>query len=224
MTNTNKFVAYYRVSTNRQGKSGLGLAAQNETVANYCMDRGKIIAEFTEIESGKNNDRVKLKRAIELAKQQQATLLIAKLDRLSRNAAFIMTLKDSGVSFVACDMPNANTLTIGIFASMAQWERERISQRIKEALRQAKKKGKKLGNPQNLTRMAAIKGGQSRKTKAINEPKNKEAYRLIKVLKEQGNSYRIIAERLNSEGLRTVRGKLFHITTVARIYKMYQAA
>lgn len=224
MTNTNKFVAYYRVSTAKQGKSGLGLAAQNETVTSYCANRGDIIAEFTEIESGKNNHRVKLQKAIQLAKEQSATLLIAKLDRLSRNAAFIMTLKDSGVSFVACDMPNANTLTIGIFASMAQWERERISQRIKEALKQAKKKGKRLGNPQNLTNEARAKGRSIRKAKALAKQANKEAYRLIKVLKEQGNSYRIIAERLNSEGLRTVRGKLFHITTVARIYKMYQAA
>src|SRR6056297_1708444 len=132
-----KFIAYYRVSTKQQGASGLGLEAQKTAVKNFIHSRGasEIPPPFTEIESGKNDDRQELRKAISRCKETGATLLIAKLDRLSRNASFIFTLRDelqqAGVDFIACDMPEANTLTIGIMATMAQHEREIISKRTK---------------------------------------------------------------------------------------------
>ncbi|WP_229370339.1 recombinase family protein [Fibrivirga algicola] len=122
-----RYVAYYRVSTKQQGDSGLGLAAQQTAVASFV--RGPIVAEFTVVELGKNNGRVQLAQAIERAKREGAVLVIAKLDRLSRNASFILTLRDSGVNFQCVDLTDANTLTIGIFATLAQHERELISSR-----------------------------------------------------------------------------------------------
>ncbi|SFF36436.1 recombinase family protein [Spirosoma endophyticum] len=116
-----KYVAYYRVSTKAQGESGLGLEAQRSSVAGFV--KGGVLAEFTEVESGKNNQRVQLGAAIDCAKKEGAILVIAKLDRLSRNASFIFTLRDSGVNFQCVDMPDANTLTIGIFATLAQHDR-----------------------------------------------------------------------------------------------------
>src|SRR6202047_102390 len=143
-----KFVAYFRVSTDRQGKSGLGLEAQRESVMN-CLDGGRwtLIAEFTEVESGKRNDRPELEKALASCKKQKAKLVIAKLDRLSRNLAFIAALMDSGVEFIAVDNPHANKLTVHILAAVAQHEREMIGQRTRDALQAAKARGKRLGNP-----------------------------------------------------------------------------
>lgn len=138
------FVAYYRVSTARQGQSGLGLAAQKKSVRDYVGD-GRILTEFTEIETGKRNDRDALIAALNECRLTGATLVIAKLDRLSRNAAFLMGLRDSGVDFVACDMPNANRLTVGIMALVAEQEAEAISSRTKAALAAAKDRGQTLG-------------------------------------------------------------------------------
>ena len=143
-----KFVAYYRVSTDKQGRSGLGLEAQLATVENYAArSGGDIIASFQEVESGKRSDRPELLKALALCRQKKATLIIAKLDRLSRNVAFIANLMESRVEFVACDMPEANKLTLHIMAAMAQHEREATSQRTKEALQAAKARGQRLGNP-----------------------------------------------------------------------------
>ncbi len=139
-------VAYYRVSTDRQGKSGLGLDAQRAAVAAYLAGRGEKIAEFTEIESGKRNDRPQLAAALMLCRQQKARLIIAKLDRLARNVHFISGLMESGVDFVAVDMPEANRLTLHILAAVAEHEREMISQRTKAAREQAKARGTRLGN------------------------------------------------------------------------------
>jgi DNA invertase Pin-like site-specific DNA recombinase len=143
-----KFIAYFRVSTDRQGKSGLGLDAQREAVMNYLNGgRWTLVDEFTEVESGKRNDRPELVKALTTCKQQKAKLAIAKLDRLSRNLAFIATLMDSGVEFIAVDNPHANKLTVHILAAVAQHEREIISARTSEALKAAKARGKRLGNP-----------------------------------------------------------------------------
>jgi DNA invertase Pin-like site-specific DNA recombinase len=153
----NKFVAYFRVSTARQGASGLGLEAQREALTQY-LNGGKheLIAEFTEIETGKGNaplaKRPKLNEALTLCRKTGARLLIAKLDRLSRNLAFIANLMESKVKFVAADLPEANELTIHIFAAFAQFEARRISERTKDALRAAKARGVVLGRagPTNL--------------------------------------------------------------------------
>ena len=137
-----KFVAYFRVSTDRQGQSGLGLEAQRSAVSAY-LNGGSwtMIAEFTEVESGKHGDRPQLAAALAACKKHKAKLVIAKLDRLSRNLAFIATLMDSGVEFVAVDNPHANKLTLHILAAVAQHEREMISQRTRDALQAAKTRG-----------------------------------------------------------------------------------
>ena len=131
------FIAYYRVSTQRQGLSGLGLEAQKSSVLSFLNNR-TILAEFTDVETGKNDNRPQLLKAIELAKQTNSTLLIAKLDRLSRNLTFVSTLMDTKMKFICADMPDANELTIHIFAALAQWERKRISERTKGAMAQLK--------------------------------------------------------------------------------------
>lgn len=145
---TTKFITYYRVSTPGQGASGLGLEAQQMAVKKHLAQvNGAELASFTEIESGKNNARPQLQAALLRCRQTRATLLVAKFDRLSRNAAFLLTLRDSNMKFVAADMPDANNLTIGLLAVVAEHEREMISKRTKEALAAAKARGAKLGNP-----------------------------------------------------------------------------
>ena len=156
-----RIIGYERVSTARQGASGLGLEAQRQAIEAYATQRGAtLIARFTEVESGRNADRPELKQALHLAKVTGATLVIAKLDRLSRNAAFLLTLRDSGVRFSAVDLPEANDLTVGIMALVAQQEREAISRRTKEALAIARSRGVKLGNPNGAAAFRrAGKGG-----------------------------------------------------------------
>ena len=136
-----RFVAYYRVSTDRQGKSGLGLDAQQAAVLAFINGNAELVPEFTEIESGKRVDRPELAKALEVCRRQKAKLVIAKLDRLWRNLAFIATLMKAGVEFVAVDNPHANKLTVHILAAVAQHEREMISERTKAALRAAKARG-----------------------------------------------------------------------------------
>lgn len=214
---TKKYVAYYRVSTKKQGESGLGLEAQKTLVAANTHD-GKIIAEYIEVESGKNDKRTELEKAIVKAKETNAVLIIAKLDRLSRNVSFIFKLRDSGVNFVCCDVPNANTLTIAIFAGLAQQERELISQRTKAALAEKKRQGVKLGTPENLTKEAQKKGVQTNKEKFVS------AYsQIAEVIRTKHKfeklTFRQITEKINGLGYRTVTGKLFTLCLVHRIYK-----
>jgi DNA invertase Pin-like site-specific DNA recombinase len=159
-----RIIGYERVSTARQGENGLGIAAQRQAIDGFAAQRGAaLIARFTEVESGRNPDRPELGRALHLAKVTGATLVIAKLDRLSRNAAFLLTLRDSGVRFAAVDLPEANDLTVGIMALVAQQEREAISRRTKEALAIARSRGVKLGNPNGA---AALKRAGKRRCAA----------------------------------------------------------
>src|SRR3954466_14112607 len=145
------FVAYYRVSTDRQGQSGLGLDAQRAAVAGFFGAR-ELIAEFTEVESGKRADRPQLAAALDLCRRRRAMLVIAKLDRLARNVAFIASLMEAGVEFTAVDMPSANKLTLHILAAVAEHEREMISARTRAALAAAKARGVRLGRPDRETR------------------------------------------------------------------------
>lgn len=149
-----RFIAYYRVSTDKQGKSGLGLDAQRQAVAGFVAGRGEIVAEHTEIESTRNK-RPELHAALEACRKHKATLLIARLDRLARNVAFISNLMESRVDFLAVDMPEANRLTIHILAAVAEHEREMISKRTKAALQAAKARGTALGKPQSPSRVAS---------------------------------------------------------------------
>lgn len=141
-----RFVAYYRVSTDRQGRSGLGLEAQREAVRGYVAQRaGAVLDEFTEVETGKRSDRPELAAALETCRRHKATLVIAKLDRLARNMAFVANLMEGRADFVAADMPHADKFTIHIFAALAEEEGRRISQRTKAALAAAKVRGVRLG-------------------------------------------------------------------------------
>jgi len=208
-----QFVTYFRVSTHKQD---LGIEAQKDCVSRFIESR-KVLASFTEKESGKINSRPELMKAIAYAKDHKATLLIAKLDRLSRNASFIMTLRDTGVEFIACDMPDANTVTIGIMAVLAQDERERISKRTKEALAVLKRKGVKLGKPENLTDEARAKAIVSIRYNARTNRNNQRAMGYIKSLRKEGKSYREIADELNSRGFTTSREKSFNPIQVQRL-------
>lgn len=216
-----KYIAYYRVSTQKQGNSGLGLEAQRSDVYRFVERGGSLIAEYQDIESGKNNDRPNLIKAIEECKKEVATLLIAKLDRLSRNASFILMLRDSKVDFVCCDMPDANSITIGIMAILAQDERERTSQRTKAALAELKRKGVKLGTPKNLTEQARINSLQVRRENAYKDENNRKAGALIVSMRGQGKSFYQITKELNKLGFKTRKGKTFQQNQVQILFDRY---
>lgn len=217
-----KYIAYYRVSSKQQGISGLGLEAQKNLV--YTFLKGiKPIDEFTDIESGtsKGNDRKGLKEALKRCKEHNAILIIAKLDRLSRNVSFISKLMESEVEFIATDMPQANKFTIHIFSALAEQEAQFISERTQVALQEAKKKGKKLGSPQNLTREARKKGTLSRMKKALENENNRRATAMIVSMKKDNLSYRKIAENLNESGFVTSTGKKFSSSQVFTLYERF---
>ncbi|MFC4686591.1 recombinase family protein [Epilithonimonas pallida] len=216
-----KFIAYYRVSTKQQGNSGLGLDAQKTMVRNFLKEDDILIDQFEEVESGKNDNRPQLLKAIEKSKSEGATLLIAKLDRLSRNAGFIFLLKDSNVDFKCCDMPEANSLTIGIMACLAQEERELISKRTTAALQELKAKGIKLGNPQNLTPEARQLGNEMMRLKALQNENNRKATALIVSLRNAGSSYGKIADALNENGFKTSRGCEFTSSQTLILYDRF---
>lgn len=216
-----KYIAYYRVSTQRQGQSGLGLEAQKSAVQRFLKNDENLLKSYTDIESGKNNNRPNLLNAIEDCKKENATLLIAKLDRLSRNAAFIFTLRDTHVNFKAVDMPEANSVTIGIMAVLAQDERERISQRTKSALAQLKAKGIKLGKPENLTDYSRQRSLEIRQKNANDNINNRLATALIVSMRKEDKIYSVIANQLNSSGFKTRRNSQFSAMTVKRLYDRY---
>ena len=217
-----KYVVYYRVSTKRQGLSGLGLEAQRTIVENYVKNN-IVIAEFTEIETGKSANRPQLNRALECCKSNNATLLVAKIDRLSRNLHFVTSLQAANIDFIACDMPSANRLTIHIIAAIAENEAQLISQRTKQALAEKKKQGIKLGNPQNngLTEKSIAKGRNIRKENALCNEKNKQAGTLILSLRNGGAKWSAIVNQLNANGFKTRRNCNFDITGVKRLYFRY---
>ena len=214
-----QYIAYYRVSTQKQGVSGLGIKAQKSSVSRFLNQDGVLLHEFTDIESGKRNDRPSLLLAIEACKKENAVLLIAKLDRLSRNVGFIYTLKESQVKFKCCDMPDANSVTIGIMAVLAQEERERTSQRTKDALAELKRQGIKLGSPQNLNCNARLKGLKTRQENAQKNENNRKATALITALRNESKSFYAITKQLNEFGFKTRRGKSFTQVQVKILYE-----
>ncbi|UHG94916.1 recombinase family protein [Spirosoma oryzicola] len=211
-----KYVPYYRVSTASQGKSGLGLSAQQDIVQRFLKAGDELLDEFIEVESGKRADRPQLAAAIAHAKLHKARLLIAKLDRLSRNVSFIFSLRNSEVDFVACDIPDANTLTVGIMAVLAQHERELIGERTRAALAAKKAQGYKLGTS-NITPEITQRGLAARQQNAQTNLANRQAAELVRLYRKEGLTYRAIAERLNQMGYRTRRGQEFLAMSVKRL-------
>ena len=217
-----RFIAYERVSTARQGVSGLGLEAQRHSIDAFAASRNaEVLARFTEVESGRNPDRPELAKALHLSKITGATLVIAKLDRLSRNAAFLLTLRDSGVRFLAVDLPEANDLTVGIMALVAQAEREAISRRTKEALAVAKARGVRLGNPNGAAALRrAGKGGVALRAAVVaNADQHAQDLRAVveAILADGVTSLRGIAEEMNRRGMRTRRGGQWQVSNVGNL-------
>ncbi|MBB6428848.1 recombinase family protein [Algisphaera agarilytica] len=214
-----RFVAYHRVSTARQGRSGLGLEAQEEAVRVHTATVGGTILEaFTEVESGKRRDRPELAKALAAAKRRKAVLIVAKLDRLARNVAFLSALMESGVDFVACDNPHASRLTIHILAAVAEDEARRISERTKAALAARKARGLPLGNPANLT-PGNSPAPQMNKTKA-----QADAERMRPVVESilgdtsvAVESVRGLCRELKERGYVTASGSDWHPTSTSRL-------
>ena len=204
-----KWISYLRVSTDRQGKSGLGIEAQRNSVTDF-LNGGqlRLVKEYTEVESGRRTDRPMLAEAIKTCRAYGAKLVIAKLDRLSRDAHFLLGLEKAGIDFVAADMPNANRLTVGIMAMVAEEERRMISKRTKEALAAAKRRGTKLGGdrgvvPSRKSRILAVEALQARANSRA-----ADIAPIIEALQADGaESLRAIAEGLNDAGIPTARGQ-----------------
>lgn len=219
--NAAKAIAYYRVSTQRQGVSGLGLEAQRSTVTAFAKARGlELAGEFTEVETGTGKrERPVLMEAIEAAKGQDAVLLIAKLDRLSRNVHFVSGLKESKVRFVACDLPDVNDTTIYVMAAVAEAEAKAISERTRAALAAAKARGVRLGNPGNLSdegRREALRVRQDLSARFYSKVSG-----YVASLRRNGYSLRAIADQLNNDGYRTRREKRWTASQVQRVLVRY---
>jgi DNA invertase Pin-like site-specific DNA recombinase len=231
------FVLYFRVSTKKQGESGLGLEAQKTAVARFlASEHGNVLAEFIEIESGKKANRPQLAKAIAMCKETGATLIVAKLDRLARNVAFTSALMDSGIEFVACDMPYASRLTIHILAAIAEDEARRTSQRTKAALAELKAQGVPLGSnrPGHWDQIAEKHGRDMRgwggmdpeKKGAILHDRFRETYKdvlpLIETLLEMHKTVSEIAQSLNARGLKTSQGARWTSSAVSRVVSKLQ--
>ncbi|RYG88917.1 MAG: recombinase family protein [Alphaproteobacteria bacterium] len=214
-------ICYLRVSTARQGASGLGLEAQRAAVLAHAASTGlTIVAEYVEVESGKRDDRPQLAAALAACRLHRAILLIAKLDRLSRSVRAISTLMDAGVEFSCVDMPHANRLTLHLMAAMAEYERDMISQRTKAALAAAKARGVKLGNPNGAAHMrdkALIGSAASAEIRTRRAYANAQALMpAISEIGAAGLSHAAIARELNARGVPTPKGGIWRATQVRR--------
>ena len=227
-------IAYYRVSTKQQGDSGLGLDGQKSAVEAFAKQTGaRIVASYREVESGKLADRPELAKALTHAKRSKATLVVAKLDRLARNVAFLSALMRAGVDFVACDNPHANKLTIHILAAVAEDEAERISARTKAALAVAKARGVKLGSNRpghwdgrEEARKAGLSRGREVAAKVISAAAVEAYADLLPAMlaeRAKGATLAGIAEKLTSEGHTTRRGKPWNAVQVARVLERANA-
>lgn len=211
-----KYVAYYRVSTQKQGKSGLGLEAQKKMVTDFvAVNGGEIVAEYTEVESGKHDDRPELISAMKYASLVGGRLLVGKLDRLSRDLHFITSLQKSRVDFVVSDLPGCDSFTINIYGALAQREREMISARTKAGLAAAKARGVRLGTNNlnmDIVKEASLKGVEARKQKA--DEFALKVQPVIAAMREQGKSYWAIADELERLEVKTARGGKWTATAV----------
>jgi DNA invertase Pin-like site-specific DNA recombinase len=221
-----KFVSYLRVSTRRQGESGLGLEAQRAAVATFLNGGSwQLVEEHVEVESGKRADnRPALAKAFDACRAYNAKLVIAKLDRLSRDPVFLLSLRDAGIEFIAVDMPHANRLTVGIMALVAEQEREAISQRTKAALAAAKARGTKLGKPKG-TPVPRSEVGRAHSVRTNMANAEAFAERVRPVLAELGElSARAVAQELDRRGYATARGGKWSATLVIRTRARLEAS
>ena len=222
MEQTN-YVSYLRQSTKKQSLSNLGIEAQREIIQKY-LGQIKPIAEFVETESGKKTDRPKLAEALELCRKTKSTLIVAKLDRLSRNVAFTSKLLESDVEIKFCDFPEANRLVLHIIASIAEYEAGLISTRTKQALKAKKARGVSLGKPENLVNnlgKAITKSNLTNRQKALDNDNNRRAIAMLKVMATQDLSLSEMARRLNEEGFVTSQGKQFTAWQESVLLKRY---
>lgn len=223
-----RIIAYRRVSTAAQGRSGLGLEAQEAAIAAFVASRNAtVLASYTEVESGKRNDRPQLAKALHHAKVTGATLAVAKLDRLGRNAAFLLALRDSGVRFICADQPDVNELTVGVLAVIAEDERRRISERTKAALAAAKARGKRLGNPNGAAALRRAGKGNGAGIAAVRTQANAFAGDLMPVIADiraSGiTSLEGIAAELNARAIQTRRGGLWHASSVRNLLLRFRS-
>lgn len=226
MENDIQYVAYLRVSTQKQGYSGLGLEAQREIIHNFLYDKNPI-AEFLEVESGRKTDkgRPKLKEALEICRKTGAKLIVAKLDRLGRNLSFLSQLLESDVDIVFCDFSQANKIVLHILAAISQYEAELVATRTKQALAAKKAQGYTLGNPEHLMDKldeAVAKSVETNKRKAEENPNNKRAAAMLKVLAKEGRTLQEMADYLNEQGFTTSKGYRFSRSSVYVLLKRYQ--
>jgi DNA invertase Pin-like site-specific DNA recombinase len=220
------FIAYYRVSTRRQGRSGLGIEAQVRAVAEYLSGaQGRLVAEFTESESGGRTDRPELARALAACRLHRGTLIVAKLDRLARNAAFLLSLRDAGADFVAADLPGMNRMTVGIMAVVAEEEARMISERTRLALAAAKRRGIILGTPANLSPTARKRGNRASaevRTATV-QRRADDLAPLIRELRANGaTSLRLLADGLDGLGIGSPRGGAWTATAVRRVLALIE--
>ena len=234
------FIVYYRVSTNKQGVTGLGMSAQQTAVKDYLKDKYPPKYEFKEVESGKKAHRPELTKALKLTKNQNGILLVAKLDRLSRDLHFITSLEKAKINFVCCDYPSMDRFQLHIMGSIAQWEREQISRRTKAALAEAKKKGQLLGS-RHPTVQAALEKWRAQRAilRRQTEQQKKTALRrkitkqrlskrerwdrrihpILKALRHKGLSFAAIARELNALGIKSRRKRRWHATQIGLVLK-----
>jgi len=227
-----KYVAYYRVSTQKQGGNGYGIDAQRTAVRQFaesnlkgCAEGSCIEKEFVEVQSGRNNERAILQEALAYCKKNKCTLVVGKLDRLSRDVEFLFKIQNSGVKFRCADLPELDTLTLGIFATFAQFEAERISKRTKEALAARKARGLKKKVVNNLTPERIKAGHEARKQKANTQQSIVQVADLIKYKRQENWNYRDIATYLQTKGFKTSTGKSeWSPMQVQRIEKRFEVA
>lgn len=216
---TKSYVAYLRQSTMKQQLSGLGIEAQREIIHNYIKDK-TLIAEYVETESGKKSDRPQLMEALALCRKTNSILIVAKLDRLSRNVAFTSRLLESDVEIVFCDFPQANRLILHIISSIAEYEANLISQRTRQSLQAKKNRGVKLGMASNLMskhRQAIENSCKTNRAKAEKNPNNRRAIALLRTLIPQNLSLTEMTILLNEQGFTAPNGGKFQITQVKRL-------
>lgn len=218
-----EYISYLRVSTTHQGASGLGLDAQREIIRSYLQGQSPI-AEFVEVESGRKSDRPKLQEALTLCRKEKATLIVAKLDRLSRNVAFTSKLLESDVEIKFCDFPEANRLVLHIISSIAEYEANLIRTRTKQALEAKRARGEPLGKPENFINnqeKAICHSRETNQAKASANANNKRAVAMLKILVSKTTNLSEMARVLNNEGFLTSRGKQFTAQQVKILLKRH---